>query len=118
MEEAPGGRTAVISFADFVAIVRKADATTRYDVADAIEDHQVETEDFESAEPHKLPCGGWLFTASNDSFNRFHVCARRRLGAKIGTDYTVQIVVHTLAQQAKAAAFCREGLEWRGERRE
>ena len=103
---------AVITFAGYVAVVRKAEAVTRYDVADAIEDHQVETEDFESANAHQLPCGGWLFTASNDSFNRFHVSARRRLGARVGTDYTVQAVVHTLAQQEKAVAFCREGLEW------
>lgn len=92
-----------------VVAIAKAKPTTRYEVVDAVEDAQVEMDDFgEATGVHELPDGGWMFEAVNDPEPgqplRFDVSARRVIGGKA---YTAMASVGTVAHQAMAADFCR-----------
>ena len=91
-----------------VVVVAKGKSTTRYAVTDAIEDAEIENEDFGEATAHELPDGGWLFEAVNDPEPghpmRFDVSSRRVIGGKA---YTAVASVGTLAHQAMASEFCR-----------
>ena len=92
-----------------VVVIAKAKSTTRHAVADAVEDAEVENDDFGEATPHELPDGGWLLEAVNDPEPglpmRFDVSARRVIG---GQAYTAMASVGTLAHQAMASEFCRK----------
>jgi hypothetical protein len=91
-----------------VVVIDRAKSTTRHAVADAIEDAEVENDDFGEATPHELPGGGWLFEAVNDPEPglpiRFDVSARLVID---GQAYTAMASVGTLAHQAMASEFCR-----------